>query len=42
VIYYGGIKFPHRAVILLPLESDASFTSLSGHPARKNAVLVVE
>jgi hypothetical protein len=43
VIYYGGIKFPQRAVFLLVLKSDAAFTSLiSGHSARKNAVLVLE
>jgi hypothetical protein len=42
VIYYGGIKFPHRAVFILPLESDSAFTSLNVPSARKNTVLVLE
>jgi hypothetical protein len=42
VIYYGGIKFPPRAMVVLPLEGDAACTSLSGHSSRKNAVLVLE
>ena len=41
VIYYRGRKFAHKAVVLLPLESDAAFTSLNDHSARKSAVLVV-
>jgi len=40
LIYYRGHKFPQRAKVLLPLESDAAFTSLNGHSARKSAVLV--
>jgi len=41
VIYYRGLKFPHTAVVLLVLESYGACTSLSGHPARKSAVLVL-
>jgi len=40
-ICYRGLKFPHRAVVLLVLESDAACTSLSGHCARTGAVLVL-
>jgi hypothetical protein len=35
VIYYGGINFPHRAMVLLALESDAACTILSGNSAIK-------
>jgi hypothetical protein len=41
VIYYKGRKYPQIVVVLLPLESDAAFTTLNGHSARKIAVLVV-
>ena len=41
VIYYRGLKFPHRSVVLLVLESDGACTSLNGHSARKSAVLVL-
>ena len=41
VIYYRGLKFPHRAVVLLVLESDGACTGLNGHCARKCAVLVL-
>jgi len=34
-------KFSQKAVVLLPLESDAAFNSLNGHSARWSAVLVV-
>jgi len=42
VIYYRGLKFPQRAVVLLLLEGDAAYTSLNGHSAGKCAVLVLE
>jgi len=35
VIYYRGLKFPHRAVVLLVLGSDGACTGLNGHSARK-------
>jgi hypothetical protein len=41
MIYYRGLKFPHRAVVLLELESDGACTCLNGHSARKSAVLVL-
>ena len=41
VIYYRGLKFPHRAVFLLVLESDGACTGLNGHCARETAVLVL-
>ena len=41
VISYRGLKFPHRAAVLLVLESDGACTSLNGHCARKSAVLVL-
>jgi hypothetical protein len=41
VIFYRGLKFPQRAVILVVLESDAACISLNGHSARKCAVLVL-
>ena len=34
------LKFPHRAVVLLVLESDGACTGLSGRSARTSAVLV--
>ena len=40
MIYYRGLKFPHRAVVLLPLESDAC-TGLNGYSARKTEVLAL-
>jgi len=41
VIYYRGLKFPHRAAVLLVLESDGACTGLNGHCARKSIVLVL-
>ena len=41
VIYYRGLKFPHRAVVLLPLENDDACTSFNGHSIRKIKVLVL-
>ena len=38
----GELNFPHRAVVLLVLESDGACTSLNGHSARKNTVLILE
>jgi len=40
-ICYRGINFPHRAAVLLVLESDGACTSLNGHCARKSAMLVL-
>jgi hypothetical protein len=40
VICFRGVKFPHKAMVLL-LESDAACTSLNGHSARKIAELVL-
>jgi len=42
VIYYRGLKFPQKAMVLLLLESDAACTCLNGHSAGKSAVLVLE
>jgi hypothetical protein len=39
VIYYGGINFPHKALVLLPLESDDACTILSGNPAIKKCIV---
>jgi len=41
VIYYRGLTLPHRAAVLLVLESDGACTSLNGHCARKIIVLVL-
>jgi len=41
VICYRGLKFPHRAVVLLVLESDGACAVLNGHYARKIIVLVL-
>jgi hypothetical protein len=41
MVYYRGLKFPLRAVVMLPLESDGACTSLNGHSARKSAMLVL-
>jgi hypothetical protein len=41
VICYRGLNFPHRAAVLLVLESDGACSSLSGHCARKSAVLIL-
>ena len=41
MIYYRGLKFPHRAVVLLVLERDGACTGLNGHSERKSAVLVL-
>jgi len=35
VICYTGLRIPQRAVVLLPVDSDAVCTSLNGHSARK-------
>jgi len=34
-----GLIFPHRAVVLLVLESDGACTGLNGHSARETKVL---
>ena len=34
MIYYRGLKCPHRAVVLLVPESDGACTGLNGHSAR--------
>jgi hypothetical protein len=41
VIYYGGIKFPQREMVLLSLDSDAACTNLNGHSAIKIAIFVL-
>ena len=42
VIYYRGLRFSHRAVVLHVLEGDAACTTiLSGQSARKNPMLVL-
>jgi len=41
VIYYRGLKFPHRAVVLRVIEIDGACTSLNGHSARETKVLVL-
>jgi hypothetical protein len=41
VIYCRGLKFPHRAVVVLVLERDGTCTSLNGYCAKKSAVLVL-
>ena len=41
MIYYKGLKFPRRSLVVLVLESDGAYTSLNGHSARKSAVLVL-
>ena len=33
-IYCRGLKFPHRAVVLLVLESDGACTGLNGHSGK--------
>ena len=38
VVYYRGHKFPHRAVVLLLLESDSACAGLNGHSAVKTKV----
>jgi len=35
VIFYSGLKFPNRAVVLLVLESDGACTGLNGQCAIK-------
>jgi len=40
VICYRGLKFPQRAVVFLPLETDAACSNLIAHFARKRAVLL--
>ena len=39
MIYYRRLKFPQRAVVLLPLESDGTCTISNGHTARESTVL---
>jgi len=41
VIYNKGLKFPHKAVVLLVLDSDAACNILIDHSARKSAVMVL-
>ena len=41
MINYRGLKFPHRALVLLVLESDVACTGLNGRCARTSAVLVL-
>ena len=41
MIYYRGLKFPHRAAVLIVLESGGACTSLNVHCARKTKVLVL-
>jgi len=41
VIYYRGLRFLQRAVVLPPLERDTASNNLHGHSARKSAVLVI-
>jgi len=36
-----GFKFPHRAAVLIVLESDGACTGLNGRSARTSAVLVL-
>ena len=40
VIYCRGLKFPHRAVVLLVLESDGACTGLNGHLSKETKVLL--
>jgi hypothetical protein len=42
VIYYRGLRFPQRAVVLLVLEINATCTGLNGHSAGKCTVLVLK
>jgi len=42
VIYYRGLKFPQKAMVVVLLESDAACTCLNGHSAGKSAVLVCD
>ena len=42
MIYYRGLKFPQKEVVLLLPVSDATCASLNGHSARKSAVLIFE
>ena len=41
MIYYRGLKYPHRAAVLLVLESDGACTGLNVRCARKTKVLVL-
>ena len=41
MIYFCGLKFLHKPVFLLVLESDGACTGLSDHCARKIVVLVL-
>jgi len=40
-MFYRGLKFPHRAMVLLALETDAACTSLCGHSARRKSTMFV-
>jgi hypothetical protein len=35
VVYYMRFKYPHRAMVVLPLESDGACTGLDGRSAGK-------
>ena len=41
LIHYRGLKFPHRAAVLLVLESDGACISLNCHSAKESIVLVL-
>ena len=41
MIYYRGLKFPHRAEVVLVLERDGACTYLNDNSARKCALLVL-
>ena len=41
VVCCRGLKFPHRAVVLLVLERDGACSGLNGRSARTSAVLVL-
>ena len=41
VMFYRGLKFPHTAVVLLALETDAACTSLCDHFARRKSTMFV-
>jgi len=41
MFFYSGLKFPHRAVVLLLLEGDGACTSLNDNSARNSLELVL-
>ena len=41
VRFYRGLKFPHRTVVLLALETGAACTRLCGHSARRKSEMFV-